>query len=65
MSIKEIARWLGYSKQRVYRLITSGKIIGSINQHKSYEIEAKDLEEFLIQCHPPSCQIACLINYED
>ena len=62
MRISEISRLLLFSKQRVYRLVVSGRLIGRVKQGKFYEIEPKDFEAFMTRCNPPACQIACLLK---
>ncbi len=65
MSIKEIASFLGFKKQKIYRLITSKKLIGKLSRKGCYEITAENFESFMGQLNSPkydSCQLSCLIN---
>ena len=65
MSIKEIANFLGFKEQKIYRLITSNKLIGKLGRKRHYEIKAENFESFMVQLNGlehNSCQLSCLID---
>ena len=68
MKIRDIAKFLGVKKQRIYRLINARKLIAKLNQKRAYEIKAKDFENFMTQFNRlehDACQLTCLINLSD
>ena len=68
MNIRDVSEFLGFKKQKVYRLITSKKLIGKLNEKKTYEVEPKDFEAFMTHFNSfnnCSYQLTCLIDLSD
>jgi excisionase family DNA binding protein len=64
MTINELVTYLGIPPQKVYRAIAARQLTAQKDQLRRYQIAPADLEKFLAQSDPLSCQIACLLSLE-